>query len=36
MKSTLSMSRDLTGNWDDTTEDDEVERSVERSVEASM
>jgi hypothetical protein len=30
------MSKDLTGHWDDVTEDDESDKPLERSVEASM
>jgi hypothetical protein len=36
MKSKLSMSRDLIGNWKDETGSDEVDKPLERSVEASM
>jgi hypothetical protein len=35
MKSKLSMSKDLTGNWDDAPGNDEVDKPLERSVEAS-
>jgi hypothetical protein len=36
MKSKLSMSRDLIGNWNDAAERDEIDKPPERSVEASM
>lgn len=36
MKSKLSMSKDVTGDWDDETGNDEVDKPLERSVEASM
>jgi len=36
MKSKLSLSNDLTGDWDDATGNDEVDKPLERSVEASM
>jgi hypothetical protein len=36
MKSKLSMSKDITGNWDDAAGNDEIDTPLERSTEASV